>query len=346
MDWGRLRATARFDSGLWRRFAELGCVYAPEWWKRGSPPVIAAIIFAIARAQRAAVVRNERQVQGRGRGWLRERWDAYRVYAEFARSLTETMEQWGPRPRPLTLEVHDAALFRDALAERRGLVVPTGHFGCWEIAARFLAGLGRPVNLFIAREPNPTVREFLHRFRTRHGMRVIYAERSVFAALPVLQALRRDEIVGMQLDPWGPARGTQVLDFCGRPARFQLGPFAIARVARAPVVPVFAVRTGIRRYELHVGGRFDPTTGAESLAAFTATLRAYERLVRQRPTQWLVFEDVWGDARAADTGGADETLPRAPRLPPPALAAGPRAGGGGREAAAPAGPLRVRAPRW
>jgi len=48
---------------------------------------------------------------------------------------------------------------------------------------------------------------------------------------------------------------------------------------------------------------------AESLAAFTATLRVYERLVRERPTQWLVFEDVWGDARATETSGTDEMLP-------------------------------------
>src|SRR2546427_13232995 len=94
MDWARLRAAVRFDSGAWRRFAELGCVYGPEWWKRGSPPVIAAIIFAIARAQRAAVLANQRQVRG-PRGWLREPWDAYGVFAAFARWLPAAFEQWG-----------------------------------------------------------------------------------------------------------------------------------------------------------------------------------------------------------------------------------------------------------
>src|SRR5207247_1087604 len=59
-----LPAAVRFDSGWWRRFAELGCVYGPEWWKRGSPPVIAAIIFAIARGRREAVLRNQRPVRG------------------------------------------------------------------------------------------------------------------------------------------------------------------------------------------------------------------------------------------------------------------------------------------
>src|SRR5215470_6534232 len=124
MKLAHVRAALRFDSGAWRRFAELGCVYGPEWWKRGSPPAIAAIIFAIARERRAAVLRNQRQVRG-PRGWLRERRDAYRVFAAMARSMTESFEQWGARPPALVREVPDPALFRDALAEGRGLVVPT-----------------------------------------------------------------------------------------------------------------------------------------------------------------------------------------------------------------------------
>src|SRR5262245_49022876 len=164
MDWGRVRAAVRFDGAWWRRFAELGCVYGPEWWKRGSPPAIAAIIFAIATAQRGAVLRNQRQVRGpRRRG--RELWDAYHVFAEFARSLTEAMEQWGPRPRPLEMEILNGDLMQQALAEHRGVVVLTGHFGSWEVAARMLAGLGRPVSMVTAHEPNPSVREFMHTVR-------------------------------------------------------------------------------------------------------------------------------------------------------------------------------------
>jgi KDO2-lipid IV(A) lauroyltransferase len=307
-----LRGTLRFDGAFWRRFAELGCVYGPEWWKRGSPPVIAGIIYAVARSQREAVRRNQRQIRG-PRGAWRERWDAYRVFGEFARTLTETLEQWGPRPKPLEITVVGGReLALGALAERRGLVIPTGHFGSWEVAARGLMDFDRPVNLVMAREPNPTVRHFVHRLRTRHGVNVIYSDRSVFAALPILQALRRNEVVGMQLDPWGPLRGTQTVEFCGRAARFQLGPFAVARLARAPVVPVFCVRTGIRTYELRVVGRFEPTTPAEALAAFDATVRAYEGLVRERPAQWLVFEDVWRDEPPA--AGVCETVPEASGL--------------------------------
>jgi len=306
----RVRAVLRFDGAWWRRFAELGCVYGPEWWKRGSPPVIAAIIYALAGRQRAAVLRNQRQVRGRRDG-LREHWEAYRVFAEFARSVTEGFEQWGPRPRPVALEVVQAEIMDDALAAGRGVVVLTGHFGSWEVAARVLAGLGRAVHMVAAHEANPSVRAFMHEVRTRHGFQVIYSDRSLFAGLPILRALRRREIVGMQIEPWGPLPGTHPVAFCGRPAYFQLGPFVVARVARAPIVPVFAVRTGIRRYQLRVAGRFDPTTPGESVAALEATVQAYEAIVRERPAQWLMFEDVWDRPGAPGAAPSYEIVPQA-----------------------------------
>ena len=292
-----LRAALRFDSGGWRRFAELGCVYGPEWWKRTSPPVIAAIIFGIARAQRQAVLRNQDIVLG-PRSWLRSRWEAYRTFAECARSMTEGLEQWGPRPKPLDIRVVGGELVELALAEGRGLIVITGHFGSWEIAARVTGRLGRPASMVTAHEPNPTARQFIHELRTRHGFNVIYSDRSMFTGLPILQALRRHEIVGMQIEPWGPKPGSHEVLFCGRPTRVQLGPFAMARIAKAPIVAVFALRTGIRRYELHVTGRFDPTTRAESVAALEATATAYGKLIREYPSQWLMFEEVWRDGTA------------------------------------------------
>jgi lauroyl/myristoyl acyltransferase len=295
-----LRAALRFDGAAWRRFAELGCVYSPEWFKRAAPPVVAGILYGVAGAQRHGVLENQRAVRG-PRSWLREHRDAYGVFAQFARSLTEGFEQWGPRPRPLDVRLIDAHVFEEALAEGRGLVTVTGHFGSWEIAARTLSRLERPLNMVTAHETNPSVREFVHDVRTRHGYRVIYSDHGMLAGLPILQALRRQEIVGLKLEPWGPKRGSHEVEFCGRRTRFQLGPFAVARVARAPIVPVFAVRRGIRAYDLRVGRRFDPRTPEESVRALEETVAAYEALVREVPEQWLMFQEVWP---ATEAGGA------------------------------------------
>jgi hypothetical protein len=146
---------------------------------------------------------------------------------------------------------------------------------------------------------------------------VIYSDRSLFTGLPILQALRRHEIVGMQIEPWGPKPGSHEVVFCGRPTRVQLGPFAIARVARAPVVAVFALRTGIRRYELPCTGRFDPTTRAESVAALEATATAYGRLIREYPG---AVAHVRGGVAGGDRRAGRDDGPPAPARRPPLTA--------------------------
>lgn len=292
MDWRRARDALRFDSGGWRRFAEWGSIYAPEWWKRGSPPVIAAIVYLIGRRQRSAVLRNQEQVRG-PRGWWRTHWDAYQVFAEFARSVTESLEQWGPHPKPTELGLQGRTEFEAALAEGRGVVLVTGHFGSWEVGARSLRGMGHPVTLVMAHEPNESAHGFIHDMRTRHGVRVIYSDSSTFAGLPILHALRRGEVVCMQIEPWGSKRGSQDVEFFGRRARFQLGPFAVARLARVPLLPVFFIRRGIRKYDMQVGRRMEPLTPGAAIAAFEETVRTYEAVIRENPAQWLMFEDVW-----------------------------------------------------
>jgi lauroyl/myristoyl acyltransferase len=289
---GTLRDVLRFDGSGWRRFAELGSVYGPDWFTRVMPPLVAAIIFAIGREPRAGVLRNQRVVRGR-RSWLAERWNAYRVFAGLARSMTDGMQLWGPRPPAMDLAVRDPEIFDDAYAEGRGVVVVTGHFGSWEVGARALGARGRPVTMVTAQERNPSVRAFVHEMRTRHGTGVVYSDRSYLGGLGILRALRRGEVVGMQIEPWGPLAGSHPVDFCGVRTRFQLGPFEAARIAHAPLVPIFTIRRGHRRYELLVTGRFDPATRADAVQALEATARLYEELVRRYSRQWLMFRDAW-----------------------------------------------------
>src|SRR5262249_3397009 len=78
-----LRARLRFDGLWWRKFAYLGCVYGPEWWKRYSPPVIAAIIFSMVGRNRRGAVANLRRVL-ETKGDLQANLAALRMFAQFA----------------------------------------------------------------------------------------------------------------------------------------------------------------------------------------------------------------------------------------------------------------------
>src|SRR6185369_1135424 len=129
-----------------------------------------------------------------------------------------------------------------------GLVVLTSHFGSWETGARVMQKLQRPVNLVMATEANRTVESFNTNHRERHGLRVIHSDSSIFASVEMIRALRRGEIVAIQLDRAAPGHVTRAVPFFGKPAEFQVGPFALARAADVPLWPVFVARLGRLRY--------------------------------------------------------------------------------------------------
>lgn len=310
----RVQGALRFDGLWWRKFAYLGCVYGPEWWKQGSPPAIAAILFALVGHNRRGAIENMQRILGDGDRRRAAR-AALRMYAQFAHCMTETLEHFGPRPKPIRLDLPQRDLIVEALREKRGAVLVTGHIGNWDIAAKTLREFGQPINLVMAREANSTTQDYVRDMRERSGVRVIYSDTSVFSALNMIRALRANEIVAIQLDRTLGLGTTRAVPFFGAPAPFPSGPFVLARLSGAPLIPVFIPRVGTRHYAVRIG---TPVTlsrearDAYSLdRAMRAVVREFEVVIREFPSQWFQFVPFWTQAAAmakGDTGGASPAI--------------------------------------
>ncbi len=310
----RLAAALRFDGVFWRRLAWLGCVYGPEWWKRGSPPVIAAIIFAAVGRNRSGAVANLQRVLGEPDP-RRVRRDALRMYAEFARCMTETLEAFGPRPRPVRIDRPPRDLVGEALARGRGLVLVTGHFGNWDLAARTLKTYDRPFNLVMAQEQNATAAAYAQQIRAAAGVRVIYSDRSVFSSLNMIRALRENEIVAIQLDRTLGVGTTRPVRFFGAPAPFPSGPFVLARLAGAPLLPVFWPRLGTRHYAVRFGRQLTLARDGRDAAALERAMASVvgdlEGIIREFPHQWFQFAPFWPETAVSDQLSAVSDEPTA-----------------------------------
>ena len=301
----RVAAALRFDGLWWRKFAYLGCVYGPEWWKRGSPPAIAAILFALVGRNRRGAIENMQRVLGDGER-RRATWAALRMYAQFAHCLTETTEYYGPRPQPIRLDLPERDVIAESLGEGRGAVLVTGHIGNWDIAAKTLRDYDRPVNLVMAREVNATTQDYVRERRERAGVRVIYSDSSVFSALNMIRALRQNEIVAIQLDRMVSLGGARAVPFFGAPAVFPSGPFVLARLAGAPLIPVFIPRVGTRHYEVRLGARVTLSRDARDAYSLDRAMRAviseFETAIRAFPSQWFQFAPFWSQPSAVAKG--------------------------------------------
>jgi len=286
----------RFDGLWWRKFAYLGCVYGPEWWKRCSPAAIAAIIFALVGRNRRGAIANLARVCGEPTG-PRATLTALRMFSEFAHCMTETMEYYGPRPQPIQLDRPETDPLADALREGHGAVIVTGHFGNWDIAGKVLREYQRPINMVMARENNTSTHDYVRQAREQAGVRVIYSDSSVFSSLNMIAALRRNEIVALQLDRTVGTGGARLVPFFGLPTTFPSGPFVLARLAEAPLIPVFVPRLGTRHYAIRVGTRQQLSRACRDSAALdevmTAVVGLFEQMIREFPTQWFQFASFW-----------------------------------------------------
>ena len=150
----------------------------------------------------------------------------------------------------------------DAIAAGRGAVVVTGHIGSWDIAAKVLCEKQCRVHVVMGRETDASTAEFVEGVRRRAGVDVVVPEGSVFSSLGLVRALRRNEIVAIQLDRAAAAGGVRMLPFLGALAPFPSGPFVLSRLTGAPVIPVFAPRLGRRHYAIRIGRPVEVPRGA------------------------------------------------------------------------------------
>jgi Kdo2-lipid IVA lauroyltransferase/acyltransferase len=181
-------------------------------------------------------------------------------------------------------------------AHRRGhgLIFLSAHFGNWEWMA--ICGsriLGLSYLVIVHPLHNPGVNRLVEGYRTRFGTRIVPMGLSI---RDIVRTLRDRGIVAILGDQSGPSNAVFV-PFFGRPAATYEGPAAFALRTGAPVVMAYSLRQPDGSYD--VLAEEIPT---EDLAGATDAnireltrrhVRALERMIAQRPGDWLWQHKRW-----------------------------------------------------
>ena len=188
----------------------------------------------------------------------------------------------------------------EARALGRGLLLVTGHYGNWEIAAATVAARGIPIAAIVRRQGNRMVDERLQQLRRNLGVETIYQGQ---APSRVPRILRENGVVGIVGDQDARKSGVFVPYF-GRPASTHRGPALFAMRLGAPVFSCIARRMPGDEIRYEVAGErvpFEPTGVLDAdVHALTAELAArLEREVRIAPEQYFWFHKRWKTKPAA-----------------------------------------------
>jgi KDO2-lipid IV(A) lauroyltransferase len=212
-----------------------------------------------------------------------------RTFTDFAMCFSDLIST-NRQPRGRLESVVSGVEGADRVQPEAGLISLTAHVGNWELAGRLLAGqAARTTHVVVAEEE---ARE-LERWVRRNGEGVRFVTRShPTISLELFAALRRGDVVAAQGDRALGTRGDVLVPFFERPAPFPLGPFVLARAVGVPVVPAFCLLGADSRYAVKVFEPFVVERGREEEAAH-AWVAILESVVREHPTQWFNFFDIW-----------------------------------------------------
>ncbi len=266
------------------------------------------LFFACLPRERGAVRRNLRRVTGK-RGLPNVRL-AYRLFWNFSRYLVayaqmKNLELGQFRHRLSGMEeVEEGA--RRLLQEEKGLIIATMHLGHWDLGLKLLTAFRRPIHVVMLQEEPEEVARITDEVRRIPGMNVHLVGDNPLLALELLLALKRGELVAVQIDrPVG--RNIQAISLFGAPAPLPTGPVQLAMASGAPVIPAFVLLERGTRFRLLVLPplRFEPPQAGREEEALREAMRRMARMMESAvslvPDQWFNFYDVWP---AATAGGA------------------------------------------
>jgi KDO2-lipid IV(A) lauroyltransferase len=181
-----------------------------------------------------------------------------------------------------------------ALSRGRGVLLVTGHYGNWELAAAAVAARGIPIAAIVRRQGNLLVHQRLTETRRRLGIQTI-SQREAPSRVP--RFLRQNGVVGIVNDQDARQAGIFV-PFFGRPASTHRGPAlfslrfgapAFACVARRLPGPGVRYRVSGSEVDVARTGRLD-----DDVQALTAALAArLEAEIREGPEQYFWFHRRW-----------------------------------------------------
>ncbi len=226
----------------------------------------------------------------------------WRQFQDFASVYSERLEV--ARRSDVVFEQEGDQHLVEAKAAGRGVILLMSHFGRWEIGARLLAEKHRELTLVMGGQVGGEARAGVDRDLRRAGVDVVTVPEGQGQSFDILQAvsvLRQGGIVSLAADRvFGDARLLRV-PFLGGTVGVAAAPFALAMISGAPLLTVFAMRTGLRRYRfvsdppvfLSAPSRQERQAVMEKAAA--AYLERLLAMVRQYPEQWQTFEGFFLD---------------------------------------------------
>jgi len=290
-----MTALRRFEARgvFWRQFLRWAVINVPPWIE---PAILASwsAFFMLWGAGRRGVMRNLAVILPRS-GSIANLFRCYRVFFNFAWTIADGVRFKEEHVVP-DWEFEGYEHF-EAMQARGGAILLTAHMGSYDLGAHLFSEVSPQQRIVMVRAPerDPQTRSFEEQ-HAHDGVEIEFNTNGTDLALDLLHALRDGAIVAIQGDRVTPGIAAMPVTLFGVSTALPTGPFALALAARAPIVPLFVIRRGRRRYRLLTCEPIAVERTRDRDASIAAALERWrallEEVIRAEWQQWFSFEPL------------------------------------------------------
>jgi KDO2-lipid IV(A) lauroyltransferase len=230
-------------------------------------------------------------------------------FSELGRSMAEwaRLPDLSPTEVLARVDFQGMELLEQALAQGRGVLVITAHYGSWELLLR-AAGVAladHEVTAVGREQRNPYFQAMIDQRRSLSGWRPLPQD-----ARSILRALQRNAVIGILADHYlSERKGGLLAPFLGKAAWSNPGPATLALRTGCPLLLAHTHRISENRHRVELEAGPQPPTGKDrqqNIAEFTAKINeAIGRVIQHQPVHWLWANRRWRSSPAVEQGFYD-----------------------------------------
>jgi KDO2-lipid IV(A) lauroyltransferase len=292
---GRFHLTGIF----WYRLNRWLVTATPEWLMAPLIGFLTPFAYGVLVRVRRAIRANLAAALGPA-GFLERQRRCLRTIRSCGMCLIERYERFATG-RPFAVEPEALEHWRAVADSGRGFVMVTAHLGLYEAGSMVpVAKEARRVHVVREPELDPRAQAFIQETVAAvegSHYRMHFQTGNPLQAVALVEALDRGEIVAIQADRPHAGGKTVPATLFGRAFPLPAGPAVLARTARVPMLPVFTLREGRRRFRLVFRPPIEVARTADRDADLAAAMGRVageiEYAIRRAPDQWFVFRELW-----------------------------------------------------
>lgn len=255
--------------------------------------ILGMIGFIILREERNTTIKNlknvfeknEREILNMGRS----------VFCELGKNAVDAIRLLKMNSFDIErlVSVRGIEKFDLEMKKGKGIVVVTGHIGCWEMIPAFFAGRGYPVCVIARSLYDERLNKEIIKLRMRFGIKNIDRDKGGKEALKIL---RDGSALGILIDQDTRVAGVFV-NFFGRKTYTPRGAAELAIRTGASIIPLFIHRNEDNTHTIEVEPTVEKVlTGDKERDILEITEKCslmLEKFISQYPTQWVWMHERW-----------------------------------------------------